>query len=362
MLIYCIIFIVFVLLSVEYEVKPIPKENFWLAFIGLFLAVLAGLRDVSVSRDYEPYLGSFIAVMHGDANGGIGLLPLFEPGFVAIVKFSYYLFPDNGNISVMLIFAFLSMSTKMYAIKKVSFNPYLVLLLYFCHYFMFQEMTQIRNGLACSLFFLAILAHLQNERLKAVAFILLACLFHNSASLYLLLIFLRKDVLNKYLYIGLFLLSMILGILKIPFLSMFVGFDFNLISNKLTTYVDIAEKGYFSNVRFFNVLNTINFLMTGYFLFYGIYYKVKEHAFILFLKCNIISIFMYGLLIDVPSMAARFSELYGAVFPFLFAYGARFLPFNKLNIFFMVAIAVIFLYINLFYGGLLNPYKIIPVK
>jgi hypothetical protein len=185
-----------------------------------------------------------------------------------------------------------------------------------------------------------------------------AVLFHNSALLYLLLFLIATRRPQFLLYAGLLGGGIILGILKLPILSSLVGFDLNLVSNKLTTYVDLADKGYMEAIRFFNVLNTLNVLITGYLLGYAFWYKITEPRFLLFLKSNIIALFIYGLLIDVPSMAARFSELYGATFPFLFAYGARYLPFKKFNIWAVILLAVVFFYINLFYGKLINPYSI----
>lgn len=317
MYIYCIIFILFAVLAVEYELKTISHINFILAVLALSLSLFIGLRGVSVSRDYGPYLESFKVIMHNGGNDGSGILPLFEPGFIFIVVVCHKLFDSNPAIAVMLVFAVLSISMKFFAFKKLSFNPFLVLLLYYCHFFFIEEMTQIRNGMACSLFFFAIYYHLNDQKVKSAIFILLAMLFHNSAVLYLLLLFFKKDSFNIYLYGGLFVSAILLGLIKIPILSFVLpNVDLNLISNKLTTYADYAEKGYYEQVRFFNVLNTCNVLMTGYILFYCIRYKIRDTYLLMFLKCNIVSIFIYGLLIDIPSIATRFTELFGAVFPF----------------------------------------------
>jgi hypothetical protein len=358
MLIYCLFFLLLAVLAVEYEIRPIPKTHFILILIAVLLSLFAGLRGVSVSRDYEPYLGSFNAILHGGASSGLGILPLFEPAFVWIVKICFFLFTPNGAPAVMLVFAFLSMIPKTIAIHRLSFNPFLVLLLYYCHFFFFQEMTQIRNGMACSLFLLALLSYLHARYWETILYIAVAVLFHNSALLYLLLFLIATRRPQFLLYAALLGGGIILGILKLPILSSLVGFDLNLVSNKLTTYVDLADKGYMEAIRFFNVLNTLNVLITGYLLGYAFWYKITEPRFLLFLKSNIIALFIYGLLIDVPSMAARFSELYGATFPFLFAYGARYLPFKKFNIWAVILLAVVFFYINLFYGKLINPYSI----
>jgi hypothetical protein len=103
-------------------------------------------------------------------------------------------------------------------------------------------------------------------------------------------------------------------------------------------------------------------LLTASILFLYIKNKIEDKRLVVFLKINILSIFIYGLLIDVPSLASRSSELFGAVSPLLFTYGTRFFPFGKFNIFFLILIAAAYFYINIIYGKLLNPYDIIQFK
>jgi hypothetical protein len=355
-----LIFIVFAILAIEYEIKPIQRTNLLLIFIAVFLSLFAGMRGVDISRDYAPYLGSFKSIMNGDT--GAGILPLFEPGFVAIVLFCYKFFENNPSIAVMMIFAFASVFIKIYAIRKLSFNPFIVVLLYYSHFFFYQEMTQIRNGMACSFFLLAIIFYLNNQKLKVFLLILVALLFHSSALAYFIIFIVRKDSLNKYIYSGLLLFSIVLGFLKIPFLSMIAGFDVNLISNKLATNVELAESGVYDMVRFANWITVFNISITGYLLYYHIVNKIKDPHFTLFLKLNIIAIFSYGLLIGVPSMAARVAELFGISLTFLFAYGIRAFPLKKLNILIVIGIAFVYFYTNLFYGKLLAPYTIIQFR
>lgn len=363
MYIYCVIFIILAVLAIEYEIKAIKRIDFILAIIGVLLTLFVGLRDISVSRDYLPYLGTFNYILHTDGFGNNTLLPLFEPGFVFIVKISYYIFPENGNVAVMLLFASLSIGIKFFVFRKLAFNPFLVLLLYYSHFFLIQEMTQIRNGLACSFFFLALYYYLKNEKFKVLGCIILAILFHNSAIVYFLLFFVRKDKLNPGFYGAIFIGAIIAGLVRLTLIPYLLP-DLNVadISTKLTTYVEDANSLFITKIRFFNVLNIVNVFLTGYIFFYCVKFKVKDPKLILFLKCNIISIFMYGLLINVPSMAARVTELYNSVFPFLFVYILKMPPFGKWNIMIVVGVALLYFGINLFYGHLLQPYEIIHIK
>lgn len=363
MYIYCVIFILFAVLAVEYEFKAITNINFVLSVLAIFLALFIGLRDIPVSRDYESYLKTFNVVIHGGSNDGQGVLPLFEPGFTLIVIACYKLFDSNQAIAVMLVFGTISIALKIFVFRKISFNPLLVLLLYYSHFFLIQEMTQIRYGMACSLFFLALYYYLQDKKLITLFFIFLAVLFHNSAIIFPFLFLLRKDKLNKWLFVGMLVSAVILGLARIPFLSLVVPVvDLNTVSSKLTTYAEFAEKGYYEKVRFFNVINAINILLTASILFLYIKNKIEDERLVLFLKINIFSIFIFGLLIDVPSIATRTSEIFGAVSPLLFAYGARLFPFGKFNIFILIVVAALYLYVNIFYGNLLNPYDIIQFR
>ena len=188
-------------------------------------------------------------------------------------------------------------------------------------------------------------------------------LFHNSAIFYLLLFFIRKDKLNAWLYGAIFFGGIVLGLIKVPLLSFVLpNVDIALISTRLTTYANTADSPFYEGIRFFNVLNTLNVIVTAYIFFYCVINKIKDANLVLFLKCNVISIFVYGLLIDVPSMATRVTELFGVVFPLLYAYSLKMPPFKKWNIVFLIGIASIYFYINLFYGKLLNPYEVIRIK
>ncbi len=363
MFIYCLIFILLAIIAVEYEFKNVNNIDFILAVIGILLIVFVGFRGVYVSRDYFAYINSFNYIINNHGNQNTTLLPLYEPGFSLIVKACYKFFTDNASLAIMLFFAVSSISIKFFVFRRIAFNPFIVLLLYYSHYFLIQEMTQVRNGLACSFFFLAIYYYLKDKKAMVFISIVLAMMFHNSAVFYFLIFFIKKDKLNAWLYGSIFFAAIILGLIKLPLLSFVLpNIDISLISTRLATYATIVDAPFIEKIRFFNVLTTLNVIVTAYIFFYCVKNKINDNHLTLFLKCNIISIFVYGLLIDVPSMATRVTELFGAIFPLLYAYSLKMPPFKKWNIIFLIGIASIYFYINLFYGKLLTPYEIIRVK
>lgn len=359
MLVYVIIFFVLTLLAVEYEIQPFKKKNELLLFLLLALTFFVGFRDITVDRDYKTYLNNFYIITHFSNPGGTGILPLFEPGFVLIVDACYNLFTSNYAIAVMVVFAWLTLSLKFYVIRKLAINPFLVILLYYSYFFLYQEMTQIRNGLACSLFFLAVLCYLNKHRSVALLFILLATTIHQSSILYLLIFLIDARSFNAPKYIFIFLAGITFGLIRLPILALFSNVNLGDISNKLATYQQLTQVGFVDDVNFFNVINIVNILVTAYIIYHVVRYKISDYKLILFLKFNIISIFIFGFLVDFSSVAFRITELFWVYFVFLFSYLTNLLPFKKMNIFIVVAIAFLYFYINIFYVELLQPYKLV---
>lgn len=362
MLIYIAYFIFFMVLAVEHELKPF-KNNLLLLITVLLLGLLAGLRGPEVSKDYEAYQSSFdyMYEMIGK-NDGI-FLPIFEPGFSLIVVIFRSLFEYNYGLAIMLFFGLTSVLLKSIAIKRISINPYLVILFYFSQYFLLHEMTQIRIGFASAIFFIALIYYLKNNRKVYVLIILVATFFHYTAIMYLVLLLFNPKYFNKYIYSIILAFSLLLGYLKIPILDFLGNFDPASISGRLRAYTDLVESGNAESINVFNTLNLINIACCLYLIIFIPKMKlIADKPLLLFLKCNILSIFLLSLLSGVPSMAFRFSELFGTVSIFLYASLVKYLPFIKFNILITIIIASVIFYISAFHSDLLRPYYIINIK
>ncbi len=331
MLIYIIYFIFLALIAIQYQFTPF-ENNYLLCFIVIFLAFLAGCQDVSVSKDYQNYQYVFNNIYEIIGNGFYYLLA-FEPGFIAIVVFLRKIFESNYCVAIMVFYALSSLSLKVFAIRRLSINPYLSLLFYFSYFFLLQEMTQIRIALASSFFLISLISLVKNKRITFIALVLLATCFHYSAIFYLLLLLFNTKNLNRRLYIAILMLSLILGIVKLPLLNLLGNFDASSISGKLNNYIEISENGSIA-VNVFNSLNILNILCCFYLLV-----RVKNKEFIddkrlmLFLKCNILSIFLLSFLSGAPAFSIRFNLLFSITQIFLYPYFILYLPAKKLNIF-----------------------------
>ncbi|MEO6838866.1 MAG: EpsG family protein [Ginsengibacter sp.] len=356
MLVYIAYFVIFVVLAVEYELKPF-KNDIFLVIAVLLLWILAGFRGPEVSKDYETYQYTFANIHDMIGNNNVGFLPLLEPGFTGLILLFRDWFQYNYGIAIMLFFAFTSVILKIISIKHLSFNPYLVILFYYSHYFLLHEMTQIRIGFASAIFFISLIFYLKGNKKIFILMILIATFFQYSAILYLVVLFFNPKYFNKYIYSSLILLSIILGFLKIPFLNFFGNLDFSLVSSRLGDYVGILEGGNAQSINVFNTLNLLNIASCLYFIIFLPAQKlIEDKPLALFLKCNILSIFLLSFLSGVPNLAFRFSELFGVASVFTFASLVKYLPFSKLNILIAVIIASIVFYIIVFHLQLLNPY------
>ncbi len=363
MLIYFIYFIFLSVLAVEYELNQF-KSNELLIFIGISLALLAGFRGEEVSRDYLPYQFAFDNINDFVRDESGIYFGVFEPGFIGVVLLLKVFFVQNYGLAIMLFFAITSVAMKIFIFDRFSINPYLVILLYFSHYFIIQEMTQIRIGFASAIFFVSLIFYFKNNYKAYTAMILLATLFHYSALVYLILLLINKKNFNVHFYSGLLILSFVFGFLKLP-LFYSIGNLFSSVDDigKLGTYSNIIQYDTNDDIKVFNVINLVRIFSSIYLMFMIPKTEfLKDQRLTFFLKCNIISIFTLSLFSGIPLIAFRLSDLFAILAVFNYTYLVKYLPFSKFNIWFVIFIAGLLFYQNLIYGGLLGPYEVIKIK
>ncbi|MFM2358277.1 MAG: hypothetical protein RLY16_270 [Bacteroidota bacterium] len=358
MLVYITYFIILAFLAIRYE---FGKQESWPILIAVILGLgfLAGLRHPDIERDYQNYLFSF-DMIYEDKNPLF--LAVYEPGFFLIVFTIKSIIKYNYGVAIMLVYAFCSVIVKTLSIKKLAINPYLVMLFYFSHFFFLHEMTQIRIGLATAFFFAAIPLLLANKNKSYIAFILLATLFHYTAILYLFLLLLKRDRINRVLFGGILISAIAFAFLKLPLIGILSNFNSNEFSSKIDNYAYAAE---FASEKI-NVLNTVTIfnILTCLYLLIAVSVDgfEKDKRLTLFLKCNIISVFLLAVLSSIPSIAFRISDLFGVLSMFTFSYLARYLPFGKYNIFFTIGIAAVFFYFFALNSDLIKPYRMVDFR
>lgn len=346
------------ILAINYEFNK-TENIFLLGFVALALALLAGLRNPEIERDYQNYLFSF-DMIYQDKNPVY--LAVFEPGFFLIVYSVRSLIEINYGLVIMLVYAFASVFIKIFSIKSLAINPYLVILIYFSHFFFLHEMTQIRIGLATAIFFVSISYYLKGNLKAYVALILLATFFHYTAFLYLGVLLFKRDSFNRYFYFSIIVVSIILVFIKVPLIGFLNNIESNQFSSKIENYAIAAEYAS-EKINVLNAVTIFNILCCIYLIVAVLpdgFSNDKRLS--LFLKCNIFSIFFLSFLSGIPSIAFRISDLFGVLSMFTFAYLARYLPLGKYNIFITIIIAAIFFYFFALNSTLIKPYKLINIQ
>lgn len=199
---------------------PYEKRHklFFLFFIGLVLIVNAGIRPPGIDLDYYNYYNVF--------TYGSSSLSRFEPAFFFIVSIAKFFSSDV--VGLFLLYALIAIFIKFYAIKKLTKLWYLSLIVYFCHYYILHEMTQIRAGLASGILLFSTQYLVDRNFKKYFIGVFFATMFHYSSIIFLPLWLLQSKGLNKKFYISIILISLILGL---------YGFRFSY----LISYIPIPE-------------------------------------------------------------------------------------------------------------------------
>lgn len=360
MLIYLIIFILLVILSVEFELNTFRKK-YWLWGIAILLALFAGFRGVEVSKDYYTYQRMFD--FYNELRSEGLLLANFEPGFSLIIILFKSFFEVNYGLAIMLFFAIASVFLKVYSFNKIAFNPFLLILFYYSTYYFLHEMTQIRVGLAVSVFFMGLPLYLNGKKLYFFLCILLATAFHYSAILFLLIYLLDSKYLTRTVLGFMLLASVVLGFYKLPLLGLLGDIAIADLSPKLSHYTEVVEAGVASSI---NVFNSANLLTMVVCLFYIVFISEKQlindRLLNLSLKFTVFSVFILSFLSGVPTLSYRVSELFGVMSILVFTSLHRYFPFGKLNILVTITVASLLFYITVFHGDLIMPYSVIQIK
>lgn len=224
-----------------------PNKNvssFVFFILGLTLLILiATLRPVGFDQDSPNYATEMLL------NFDQLSFSNKEPAYWLIQQLNLLIFAGNPN-TFFFAFAVISITIKFYAIKKYSLIPWLGLLCYIAFFYIIQDMTQIRAGVAIGFVFMST-RDIINKNLRGfITKIFLATMFHYSAIIFALLYLIRGDINNrKFFYLSLPILGLIIAKLNLfqhllfsmaQFLPVFLASKINiyhelLLSNKLET-------------------------------------------------------------------------------------------------------------------------------
>lgn len=309
-LLLIVVCILFMFLEKEDAKDRATKITFWV--IVSIMALLVAFRPVGLDNDSENYeilLTNFY------------LRENYEPTFKLFAWIAGDIL-DSVRL-LFVIYGFLSIFIKAFAINKYSKLLFATLCVWLSHFYILHDATQIRASVAIGIYYIALFA-LQNRNRKLFLFyVLLATTFHYSALTLIPLVFFGNKPLSKKWMLFLSIVPMLGYIMAAMHLDPLDFVPSSTFQERKEAYDKARESG-FQNQDAINVFNV------GYLLHVIIYYfflwkrKVVSQycdSFPLMMKIFACSLISFTALSFLPVMAFRINELYGAIeiffFPFL---------------------------------------------
>lgn len=328
------------LIFVTFQTKNVLINRVIVFCMAVGLILMAGLREGNVDRDYRVYK-LYWQMRELDVEVSFNMLKSF---------FKNYLhFPF---ISIIITYAVMGVTTKLIGIKKTSSFFYLSLLVYFSHYFLLHELTQIRVGVATGFFLIALYYLFERKASYYFFFIICAAFFHYSAFIAFPLWFLTKSSRSIYKFALL---------IPIGYVIHFIGGDtlsaipIPYIQERMEVYQQMQDLA-LNNEDKINVFNYMFLSKVAIFvvlLFTAKKIEVHNKYVYLLLKIYAISLAAFPALSAMPASAFRIQEFLGVVeiilIPMIvYLFRVRFLGYLA-----VIIIALGYLMLNLFYSKLI---------
>lgn len=345
MLFYVAIFCFIALFGAVYRYE-LNSRSRWLYYALLLLLILmAGFRAEGVDNDMQSYLTAM--------RQGWGIA---EPSFFFISYIGYDLL--GSSRWVFLIYAFLALTLRFTAYRKLSDYFFLTVAIYFVQLFVTHEMNQIRSAVSFGFMLWAMYYWLSSPRKKAKAFMMMggALLFHFSfITAWLVMFFVTNSRRRLNWYLCLIPLAYVLhfaGLSPLVLLSRLGG---SYIASKIAFYqsygMDVVQ-----TVNVFSILVVIKIGLIAL-LYYGRDILVQKIPyFYYYLKLYIIGLFFLLFFSSIPAAAFRMSDVFWVVEPLLLP-GLIFLFQPRwAGTVVLLTLCGYWLYLNYFTANFIRPY------
>lgn len=352
MLIYYII-LLSIIACIIIRLNSPELELIMLYAIAGILISFAGLRGYFVGKDMLQYVKIFDSqVEYKDYFYSSN-----EP-MATIIPVSFKYLGVYSDRAVFILFAILGVSLKISAIRKYSIFPLLSILIYFSHFFLLHEMTQIRAGVAVAILMLTIGDIYYRRKYTFLLKVICASLFHYSALIFLVAYFFDPLHINIRRYFVYLVLSVVLAATKmvniltfIPFLSSF--------SRKIQIYETLNNIGEMNQISLFTI-TSVSYIAIILLLMRNIKNIQEKYMFgtIVFKLYYFCLIFFY-LFSSIAVFSMRISELFAAFS--IFAIPMIILCFKSRTVSFLLVILLSLLYLtsNLFKQYLVGSYYVL---
>ena len=345
-LLFAILLVIAVLAFFEDE--EIQNRGWLLLALATVLTLFVAFRPEGIDNDYNAYVGYFKSPTGVAAS-------LAEPTFKLINGLARFF---DASILLFVIYAFLAVPLKIYAIKRLSPYWYLSILLWFTHLFIIQEMTQIRVAVASGIFLFALPYLGDGKKLKFTLCMVAAILFHYSALALLPLVIFGNKELSRLFRCVLIVVPIIIYAFPFAGMDLLKLIPIPFIQQKLQMYEELMvyEGGVWADINIYNAMALVR-LFAYYVLIWKYDYLKDKYPYMpILLKVFCYSICMYVGLSFLPPIAMRIEELIAIIDCILFPLLAVLLRPHWLGRLLVVLYAVCILVANIFLYKLLKMY------
>lgn len=266
--------------------------------------VLVGTRTPGVDADSLQYVGVYYTM-------GSDRSELMEPSF-ALICYIAKLFDDVQVL--FFIYALLAIPLKAFSIFRLSHFKMLSLMVWVAHFFLLQDMTQIRVAVATAIFLYALKYLIEGRKIVYLLICLLAVFFHYSALVLLPLAFFGVKKLNMVWRVFLVVTPLIFYVLYFKGMNLVQLLPLGAFQEKLDTYENLRDKGLAGDeINIFNMLAMFRLLVYySLLVMYDVVYE-RCHEVTLYLKIYCVSICCYVGLSFLPALAIRGSEVFAVI-------------------------------------------------
>jgi len=313
------------------------KCNIFLLF--LFLLVTAISRPETM-LDYQDYKIAFELESQR-----------MEPTFLFLSLFIKSFF-SGSFIILVIIYALLGISLKIWIIHKCSISFWLSILVYISNFYLLHDLIQIRVSVSAALFLIALYYYNYGEKWKVFCLILLSILFHYSSIILLFIFLVRKNKINKPLYILIIVGSYFLSFMHLGIPLILANINMDIVQKAFIAYENNIYVSTFT-LNIFNIIQLLRICIA--FLLLSKIGLLKTYPMvILFLKVYIYSIACYALFSEMPVIAVRISELLGVVEIMLLPFLALCFRPKKIGNLMVVTFSLLLLFMNVFHNNLIR--------
>lgn len=255
---YVAMFLVLAVTSVITQLAPIRSMNRYLYFIPVGLLIFfGGLRVSGVGSDDHNYeyifneMPTLVGFIESPDSYDLSSHRK-EVGFLVV---NLILKSVSNDYTVLFLFcAFFSVGIAGSAYKHLSPFPYISLLLFFVHTYLYRDMNQIRAAMAAAICLHCVPCIARKAYFKAVLVVLAASLFHvASLCMFLAMLFALQEPSRKkvYIYVS---LSIFLGTISIS--SIILSFLPGLNTSIAASVVNYSESEMYSqDLGMWNITN-----------------------------------------------------------------------------------------------------------